>query len=102
MTTKRLLLLAIIVVVLGALIYLQIHEWRRFDWEKFIQGSEGINWRRVLVGIAFIYVADFMRAVRWKIFLRPSGSNVSWTRLIAPQYIGFTGLALLGRPGEFV
>src|SRR5256885_7403260 len=102
MTTKRLLLLAIIVVVLGALIYLQIHEWRRFDWEKFIQGSEGINWWRVLVGIVFIYTADALRAVRWKIFLRPTRPHASWLELVSPQYVGFTGLALLGRPGEFI
>jgi len=40
--------------------------------------------------------------VRWKIFLRPSCPHASWKGLIAPQYVGFTGLALLGRPGEFI
>ena len=102
MTRKRLLLLVIIVAVLAALIYLQVREWRHFEWKKFIEGSEGINWWRVLVGVALIYIADLMRAIRWAIFLRPTRPNVQWRSLIAPQYIGFTGLALLGRPGEFV
>src|SRR5947199_9729933 len=34
--------------------------------------------------------------------MRPTCPNASWTGLIAPQYVGFTGLALLGRPGEFI
>src|SRR5262250_13401 len=99
MTRKRLILLLIIAVVLTALIYLQIRTWRRFDWSKFKEGVEGLLLWRVLVGVALIYAADFLRAIRWKIFLRPSRPAVSWKSLVAPQYIGFTGLALLGRPG---
>src|SRR6266404_5150572 len=56
----------------------------------------------ILGAIALIYAADFLRAVRWKIFLRPSKPNASWTGLIAPQYVGFAGLALMGRPREFI
>src|SRR5207302_5249008 len=48
------------------------------------------------------HAADFLRAIRWKIFLRPTRPSASWKGLVAPQYVGFTGLALLGRPGEFV
>lgn len=102
MNRKRIVILLVVVVVLGALVYLQVRAWRRFDWEKFKDGSEGISWLRVLVGVACIYFADFLRAARWKIFLRPSAPKVHWRSLIAPQYVGFAGLALLGRPGEFI
>ncbi len=102
MKRKQIIVLLVVFVVLGALVYLQIHTWRRFDWEKFKDGSEGINWLRVLAAVALIYFADFLRAARWKIFLRPSAPNVDWRSLIAPQYVGFAGLALLGRPGEFI
>ena len=102
MTRKRLLLLIIIVLVLAGLVDLQIHAWRRFDWEKFIEGTAGLNYWKVMIGILLIYSADFLRAIRWKIFLRPTKPKASWVGLIAPQYVGFTGLALLGRPGEFV
>jgi len=90
------------VVVLAALVYWQVRAWRRFDWEKFKDGAEGINYWRVLFAVALVYVADGLRALRWKIFLRPRRPGTSWLSLIAPQYIGFTGLALLGRPGEFI
>ena len=102
MKRKQIIVLLIVIVVLGALIYLQVRTWRRFDWQRFKEGSEGINWLKVLGGVVLIYMADFLRAVRWKIFLRPSSPNANWRGLIAPQYVGFAGLALLGRPGEFI
>lgn len=102
MKRKQIIAIVVVVVVLGALVYLQIRTWRHFDWEKFWDGSEGINWLRVLFAVFLIYAADFLRAVRWKIFLRPSSPKANWRGLIAPQYVGFAGLALLGRPGEFI
>lgn len=102
MKRKQIIAIVVVVVVLAVLVYLQIRTWRHFDWEKFKDGSEGINWLRVLFAVILIYAADFMRAVRWKIFLRPSSPRANWRGLIAPQYVGFAGLALLGRPGEFI
>jgi uncharacterized membrane protein YbhN (UPF0104 family) len=102
MTKKRVAILIVVVAVLGLLVYLQIRTWKRFDWEKFKDGTEGVNYWRLLAAVALIYLADFLRAVRWKIFLRPTKPNANWKGLISPQYVGFTGLALLGRPGEFI
>ncbi len=102
MKRKQVIIWCMVIAVLALLVYLQIREWRRFDWEKFLDGSEGINWLRVLIGIGLIYFADFLRAVRWKIFLRPTVPHAGWKGLISPQYVGFAGLALLGRPGELI
>jgi glycosyltransferase 2 family protein len=99
---KKKITIVVIVLVLAAMVFLQIRARRRFDWAKFAEGSEGINWLRVLYGIGLIYFADALRALRWKIFLRPTRPKASAWSLIAPQYVGFTGLALLGRPGEFI
>ena len=102
MNRKRLIITALVIAVLAALVYWQIRTWRRFDWEKFATGTEGIDWYRVGWAVLLIYFADFLRAVRWKIFLRNSAPNANWRGLVAPQYVGFAGLALLGRPGEFI
>ena len=99
---KRLLTSLIALVVLGVLVWLQFRAYRRFDWAKFRAGTAGIHWLPVLSAVLLIYVADFLRAVRWKIFLRPSKPDARWAGLVAPQYVGFAGLALLGRPGEFI
>jgi len=102
MKRRNLLSPAIIVVVLGALVFLQIHEWRKFDWGTFFENTADIQPLQVILSILLVYLADFTRAIRWKIFLRPVAPEVPWTSLVAPQYVGFAGTALLGRPGEFI
>ena len=52
--------------------------------------------------VALIYIAYVLRAVRWKIFLKPVRPNAKVIDLVSPTLIGFTGLALLGRAGEFI
>jgi uncharacterized protein (TIRG00374 family) len=99
---KQVITLAVVFVILAALVYLQVREWRRFDWEKFKAGTQNINWWGILLGVLFVHLADFLRAVRWKILLRPTRPKVPWTSLVAPQFVGFAGLALLGRPGELI
>ncbi|HYA22989.1 MAG TPA: lysylphosphatidylglycerol synthase transmembrane domain-containing protein, partial [Terriglobales bacterium] len=88
--------------ILAFLVYLQFREWRTFDWGKFIGHSRELTWRHVIHGIVLIYVAYILRAVRWKIFLRPVRKNASTLSLVSPTLVGFTGLAVLGRPGELI
>lgn len=102
MKRKHYATLLIVVLVLAALIYLQIKEWRKFDWGTFKENTADINLLQILLGVLLIHLADFLRAIRWKIFLRPTCPQISWKRLVAPQYVGFAGLALLGRPGELI
>ena len=90
------------VLVLGALVYLQVREWRKFDWATFKENTADIDLLQIVAGVVLIHAADFFRAIRWKIFLRPTRPNTSWKSLVAPQYVGFAGLALLGRPGELI
>lgn len=101
MNKKKLLISALVLVVLAALVYLQVRTWQKFDWVKFWRVTKGINLAYLLSGIVLIYVDYFLRALRWKILLRPV-CNASTSKLVAPTMIGFTGLALLGRPGEFI
>lgn len=100
MNNKKYLAYTVAFVVLSVLVYLQFRTWRNFDWARLFQ--YGLNWRHVLHGVALIYLAYFLRAVRWKIFLRPVRKQASILGLIAPTVIGFTGLAILGRPGELI
>lgn len=101
MNKKKLLISALVLVALAALVYFQVRTWRKFDWHKFWAVTEGINVLYLLGGVGLIYVDYFLRALRWKILLRPV-CKTKTSALIAPTMIGFTGLALLGRPGEFI
>lgn len=100
MNKKRIITSGIVLAVLCVLVYLQVQHWRSFDWHKFFAASHVGPWH-ILAAIALIYGTYLLRALRWKVFLEPA-CHTRTTRLIAPTFIGFTGLALLGRPGEFI
>ncbi len=101
MNKKKTLLTVAVVAVLGLLVYLQVHAWKKFDWATFWTNTEHINWVSVAAAVAIIYFLYWLRAVRWRIFLKPMCQTTTG-RLVAPQFIGFAGLALLGRAGEVV
>ncbi len=101
MNKKRILIMLVVLAVLCLLVYLQVRTWKRFDWHTFWQQTEHVNWLLIFAGVVLTYAAYALRAVRWKIFLKPVCETTS-ARLMAPQFIGFTALALLGRAGEVV
>jgi len=100
MNKKRALISAVVVVVLAVLVYLQFREWRHFNWKIFWEQTGETRKLFLVNAVGLIYVSYLLRALRWKVFLRPV-RHVPARRLISPTLIGFTGLALLGRPGEF-
>lgn len=101
MTKKRIILLLVVAAVLGALIYFQFRTWQKFDWDTFGRVTRNLNFYRIALAVIIIYITYALRAVRWKIFLRPV-CKAHFRSLVGPQFIGFTGLALLGRPGELI
>jgi hypothetical protein len=100
MSKKRIFTTAAVVGILGLLVYFQVQHWRSFDWARFRNASR-VEPLHVISAIVLIYITYVLRALRWKIFLEPV-CKTSTAALIPPTFIGFTGLALLGRPGEFI
>jgi hypothetical protein len=98
---KRVLVTAAVLVILAGLIYLQVRTWRKFDWQRFWAATGETHKVWLAGGIALIYADYFLRAWRWRILLEPV-CDTRVSRLIPPTMIGFTGLALFGRPGEFI
>jgi uncharacterized protein (TIRG00374 family) len=101
MNRKRLLIFGAVFAVLCALIYLQVRAWKTFDWNLFWKNTADVNWLYLFYGFALTYIAYALRAVRWRIFLKPVHKTTS-ARLLAPQFVGFAALALLGRAGEMI
>src|SRR5437588_4036661 len=102
MDKKRILITGGILAVFTVLVYLQFRHWRSFDWDTFWAETEQIGPWHIAHAVGLIYVAYIFRAIRWKLFLRPIRPQASWLELVPPTIIGFAGLALLGRPGEFI
>ena len=100
MDKKRILVSAAVFLILAFLFYLQYREWHSFDWGTFWSQTRRIRWFRVSRAIALIYIGYVMRAIRWKIFLKPVRPHAKVRELVSPTMIGFAGLALLGRAGE--
>ena len=101
MNRKRIVVLGIVLVVLCGLVYLQVRAWKTFDWHMFWSRTEHVNWLYVFYAFALTYLAYVLRAVRWQIFLKPVHKTTA-RRLLAPQFVGFAALALLGRAGEMI
>jgi uncharacterized protein (TIRG00374 family) len=102
MDKKRILASVVVFLILAVLIYLQYRHWRSFDWSTFWSQTHRIKKWHVLHGILLIYAAYVVRALRWKIFLQPVRPKTTVHELVSPTLVGFTGLALLGRAGEFI
>src|SRR5438067_9431444 len=101
MKRKRVVIFIILAAVLAALVYWQVSQWRRFGWETFSEETETVDWGLILVAVLCVWAAGTLRAWRWALFLRPV-KKVAGITLVASQFIGFAGLALLGRPGELI
>jgi glycosyltransferase 2 family protein len=102
MDKKRILASAVVFCILAVLVYLQYRHWQTFDWGTFWAQTGRIKKIHVFHAVALIYIGYVMRAVRWKIFLQPVRPKAKMVDLVSPTVIGFTGLALLGRAGEFI
>jgi glycosyltransferase 2 family protein len=102
MDKKRILASVVVFLILAILIYLQYRHWRTFDWGTFWSQTHRIKKFQVLYAIALIYFAYGLRVIRWKLFLKPVRPSTTVIELLSPTLVGFTGLALLGRAGEFI
>lgn len=95
MNRRRLLSLTAIAIVLVALGIWAAHR-LTFDWHTLREQLRSVSLLHVLLGVAFIFVTFWLRAVRWAVLLGPR-KKVPSSTLIAPQFIGFTAVTLFGR-----
>jgi len=102
MDKKRILASLVVFLALAVLFYLQYRHWQSFDWATFWAQTDRIKKVHVLHALLLIYFGYVLRAVRWKLFLQPVRPNATVTEMVSPTLVGFTGLALLGRAGEFI
>lgn len=87
------ILLAVIVIVNRG----RIH----FDWTVFWQQVRHIRWVHFAAGVTLIYCTYWLRAARWSVFLAAQ-KKVRPSALVAPQFIGFTAVALFGRIADVI
>jgi uncharacterized protein (TIRG00374 family) len=101
MNRKRAIATVIVVAALAGLAYLQFRTWRGFDWHKFWEQTSDADPLRIILGVALIFVTYYLRALRWSVMLRPVKA-VRTNRLLSAMIIGFTAVAIFGRPGDLI
>lgn len=78
----------------------------QFNWAVFVQQLKFADWALIGIGAALILIGYVVRSVRWVLFLKPackiSPFSRSWFGVLGAQIIGYTGVALLGRPADLV
>jgi glycosyltransferase 2 family protein len=87
-------------VLLGALAWL-VHTRVHFQWDVFLAQVQHVDWRRIVLGMALILFCYYLRAARWAILIKPQKKVASFS-LLGSQVIGFTGVALFGRPADLL
>jgi hypothetical protein len=73
-----------------------------FDWAVFAASFSHLRWPWLALSLVPIFGTYFGRALRWAVFLKPLKPHASLSNLLIATIIGFTAIALFGRPGEFI
>lgn len=98
MKSRQILLtVAAVIVTLALLVYAS--DRTHFRWGVLAEQVHHVRWANILFGMALIYVAYVVRAIRWTVFLRPT-RRFPLLYLLGTQVIGFTAVALLGRVAD--
>ncbi len=101
LSRRRLALSFAVLALLVFLLLQQFHAGREFHWELLGRELAEVDLARALAAVALIHLAMLLRVVRWQVLLAPD-QPARFRDLVGPTFIGFAGLALLGRPAELV
>jgi len=97
-SARNAVIAAVLLVVIAAGIWFargHLH----FDFANLKLQLRAVIWARVSAGVGLIWLSIAMRAPRWNVLLGRSATT-GWPRLVGPQFIGFTVVALFGRAAD--
>lgn len=75
---------------------------RGMDWDRAWAAMKQADWPLVVLAVAVVCATCLIRALRWKILLRPLAPDASLYEAFAATCVGFSAIFLLGRAGEVV
>lgn len=96
----------IILGLLGGTLAAALLFWRlggaEFQWDQFRTTFTQLDPAWLALGIVLVLCTYAGRALRWQLMMRPFAPGARFTKLLSATIIGFTGVVLLGRPGELI
>src|SRR3989442_6261014 len=98
---RKLLFVALALVVVGALAYRsrRIINLQDFSWDRLVLAVRHARGSLLLLSLLAIYAAYAIRALRWARFCRYLG-RPGFLSIYSATLVGFAALFLLGRAGE--
>jgi uncharacterized membrane protein YbhN (UPF0104 family) len=94
---KLIISLVVLALLVGLGVWAYYHV--NFSFANFRSQLAGADWRKIVIGLACIYVGYVFRAARWALLLRPN-KRVGLFSLLGTQVIGFSSVALVGRVAD--
>lgn len=91
--------------VLGGALFLSVRgnpDWQEFDPQAFARTLLGLDWRWLGLAICSVYVTYVLRAIRWRLLIRPLKPDPSLWGLTSATIIGFGAIGVMGRAGELI
>ena len=92
-------LTVVIVAVAAGFLYSRLGQ-AGFAWAEFVKVLQGVRGRWMAAAVVLILSAYVVRAVRWKVMIRPLAPNATLWQMTVATFIGFTAVVLFGRAGE--
>jgi uncharacterized membrane protein YbhN (UPF0104 family) len=83
----------------GVFLYFRLSE-SGFAWVRFVAVLRGLSLPWIAASIPLIWAAYVVRALRWKVMIRPMAPHATLWDMIVSTFIGFTAVVLFGRAGE--
>jgi glycosyltransferase 2 family protein len=73
-----------------------------FDAQRFWATFTNVKLGWLALGGGLVLLTYVGRALRWQVMMRPFVPHPNFGKLLSATVIGFTGIVLLGRPGELI
>ena len=90
-----------VALVLGAAVFLYVRLGESgFAWDRFVAVLRAVRGRWMAASVPFILLAYTVRALRWKVMIRPMAPQATVWQMLVATFIGFTAVVLFGRAGE--
>jgi hypothetical protein len=96
---KNQLIVGFVVLAVIAVLVIWGRDRIHFDFHEFRVQLAMVDWVRIAIGTACIYIAYVFRSLRWAYLLRHN-KKVHPLSLVGTQVIGFTAIALIGRVAD--
>ncbi len=74
-------------------------DWQNFHWSQVWRTTRQLRAAPLLLALGLTYFSYVLRTWRWQLLMSPTGD---FRPILRGTCIGFTGMAIMGRPGELI